>query len=154
MLTGRVRRNRKPRTKSGYLDVGYELIEELTASLRLDGDTELISITKNYFLEVVASKVINWHSIETKVACAVFTASRRKGYELSHQQITNSIVIESIQSFRSAIALCEQNSRLNKYLGCLCKGYSPEPDSEDYADFLEQVSALTQAFFGVPEDLK
>ena len=130
------------------------MIDELSASLRLDGDTELSTITKNYFLEVVASKVINFHPIESKVACCVFIASRRKGYELSHEQITNKIVIESMQGFRNAIELCEQNSKLNKYLGCLCKGYSPEPDSEDYADFLEQVSALTQAFFGVPEDLK
>ena len=130
------------------------MIDELSASLRLDGDTELSTITKNHFLEVVASKVINFHPIESKVACCVFIASRRKGYELSHEQVTNSIVIESMQSFRNAIELCEQNSKLNKYLGCLCKGYSPEPDSDEYADFLEQVNVLCQGFFAIPENIK
>ena len=63
------------------------MIEELMTSLHLGDDSELKTITCNYFLEVSASKVINFRPIETKVACCVLIAAKKKGFDVTIQQI-------------------------------------------------------------------
>ena len=83
------------------------MIEELLAHLHLEGDAELEIIAQNYFLEVVASKVINNRSIESKVACSVYITAKKKGYELSYEHLIKHIAMDSVQGLKTATALCE-----------------------------------------------